>query len=401
VADSKRAPLLVIFVTVFIDLLGFGIVVPLLPRYATDFHASDATIGLLMSSFSAMQFLFSPVWGRLSDRIGRRPVLMMGLLSSSVFYALFGYATWAGSLPLIFVSRIGAGIAGATIATAQAYIADSTAETERGKGMALIGAAFGVGFTFGPLLGALWVSDDPGAAPSAAPGFVAAGLSFLAFCSALFVLKESLRRDIKPQERQWWHFKSFKTALSVPTMGMLVLTFFVATFAFANFEPTLARLTKEKGFEFSDRDNFYLFAYVGFSLSLAQGLFVRRLLPVVGEVAMVIAGTVLMCVGLLGVGVAARLASTTVLLIVLPVSVCGFAGLTPSLQSLVSRRTAANVQGEVLGVLQSSSSLARILGPLFGNILYGVGSDHAAPYYFGAGVMALAFFLSLGISRAP
>ncbi len=154
VESPRRGSLLVIFLTVFIDLLGFAMVLPLLPLYGEQFHASDATLGLLMASFSAMQFLFAPLWGRLSDRIGRRPVLLLGLAGSIVFYTLFGVATVMESLTGLFLTRIGAGIAGATISTAQAYIADTTSLQNRTKGMALIGAAFGLGFTFGPLLGA-------------------------------------------------------------------------------------------------------------------------------------------------------------------------------------------------------------------------------------------------------
>ena len=148
-----------------IDLLGFGVVLPLLPRYGERLEAGPATVGMLMASFSAMQFLFTPVWGRLSDRVGRRPILILGLAGSVVFYALFGYASRIASLWLMFVSRMGAGISGATIATAQAYIADSTPPERRGKGMALIGAAFGIGFTFGPLLGAAALRLDPGSSP--------------------------------------------------------------------------------------------------------------------------------------------------------------------------------------------------------------------------------------------
>ena len=167
------------FLVVFIDLLGFGIVLPLLPRFGDELlqgqlQLSDAVagmlLGLLMSSFSAMQFLFSPVWGRISDRIGRRPVLMIGLAGSTIFYGLFGIATMLKSMPLLFASRIGAGVAGATIATAQAYIADSTTLQNRTKGMALIGAAFGLGFTFGPLLGAAAVLFSNDVAASPAPG---------------------------------------------------------------------------------------------------------------------------------------------------------------------------------------------------------------------------------------
>ena len=165
---SKKAPLAIIFVTVFIDLLGFGIVLPLLPRYAKSFDAMPWELGLLMASFSAMQLVFAPIWGGISDRIGRRPVLLIGLAGSTISYAAFGYVTTLGAtgtmlglavLPWLFLTRIGAGIAGATIPTAQAYIADCTSRENRTKGMALIGAAFGIGFTFGPLIGAACVSE--------------------------------------------------------------------------------------------------------------------------------------------------------------------------------------------------------------------------------------------------
>src|SRR5579883_631516 len=164
---SNRSALLIIFLVVFIDLFGFGIVLPLLPRYGKDFIAPELSntargliLGALMSSFSAMQFIFAPIWGRVSDRIGRRPILLLGLLSSVVFYSLFGVASMFGKegwrelgLMLLFISRLGAGIAGATLGTAQAAIADSTSPANRSRGMALIGAAFGIGFFFGPLLG--------------------------------------------------------------------------------------------------------------------------------------------------------------------------------------------------------------------------------------------------------
>ena len=166
---------MIVFLTVFIDLLGFGIVLPLLPRYAAWFNASKMQLGLLMASFSAMQFLFAPMWGGLSDRVGRRPILMLGLCGSAFSYGLFGFVSsqgrdfvWLGlgALPWLFITRIGAGISGATISTAQAVIADCTGAENRGKGMALIGAAFGIGFTFGPLIGAACVSEDAAVALS-------------------------------------------------------------------------------------------------------------------------------------------------------------------------------------------------------------------------------------------
>ncbi|MCP4785614.1 MAG: MFS transporter [Fuerstiella sp.] len=174
-SEVRKSTLLTVFVVVFIDLLGFGIVLPLLPRYGAHFNATSMQLGLLMASFSAMQFLFAPMWGALSDRIGRRPVLIVGLLGSTFAYTMFGVATalgrdgvllGLGALPLLFVTRVAAGIAGATIPTAQAVIADSTGPEGRGKGMALIGAAFGIGFTFGPLIGAACTSGTPSIALS-------------------------------------------------------------------------------------------------------------------------------------------------------------------------------------------------------------------------------------------
>src|SRR4029079_10816907 len=190
----SRGSLAVIFLTVFIDLLGFGMVLPLLPVYAKSFGVDEHgwEIALLMSSFSAMTFLFSPLWGRLSDRIGRRPVLIVGLIGSVGFYLLFRIATLFQSMTLLFIARIGAGIAGATIPAAQAYIADITSLQNRAKGMALIGAAFALGFTFGPLLGAaaLLFSTDVSVSPW--PGYAAALLSGIALVLAITLLPESL-----------------------------------------------------------------------------------------------------------------------------------------------------------------------------------------------------------------
>ena len=228
---KSKSPLLIIFVTVFIDLLGFGIVLPLLPRYGEHFGL-DRLLGPLMASFSAMQFLFAPFWGRLSDRVGRRPVLLVGLAGSTVFYGLFGFATSLGNggeflglsvIPWLFITRIGAGIAGATIPTAQAYIADSTTAEGRGKGMALIGAAFGIGFTFGPLLGAMFVSSELDGPPSPMAGYVASGLSALAFLWAVARLPESLKPDNVAPPRRWLNVGAMGRAFSNRGTALLML----------------------------------------------------------------------------------------------------------------------------------------------------------------------------------
>jgi MFS family permease len=413
-----RSALMLIFVTVFIDLLGFGIVMPLLPRYARAFEAGPWVLGMLMASFSAMQFFFAPVWGRLSDRIGRRPVLLVGLAGSAIFYALFGYASSLGvngsilglsALAWLFVSRIGAGIAGATISTAQAYIADCTSEKSRTKGMALIGAAFGIGFTFGPLIGAMFVEDVPvdqvtqttaiessSEAPiapatslSPMPGYVAAGLSALAFLWALLKLPESL----KPGESKsagHFHFARLGRAFTRRGVRLVLVTVFVTTFAFAQFESTLSLLTAEMGL--SDKSNFYIFAYVGFVLALAQGLLIRRLATRIDARSLALFGTVLMVVGLALIGIAGENKSLTQLLWVVPIAVVGFSATTPALQSLLSLKTPADQQGEVLGIGQSVSALARILGPVAGMRLFSE-TQLALPYWVGAGLMAIGAVL--------
>ena len=405
-AQSSKAGLLIIFVTVFIDLLGFGIVLPLLPRYGQHFGADNWTLGLLMASFSAMQFVFAPIWGRVSDRVGRRPVLILGLAGSTVAYAMFGYATGLGNtgellglgvVTWLFISRIGAGVAGATISTAQAYIADVTGRENRARGMALIGAAFGIGFTFGPLLGAAFVTDSPDGAPSAAPGYVASALSGLALLSAIFVLPESLRPESAPSEGSWLQFGTLAHAVSRPFIGMILVTMFLTTFAFAQFESTLSLLTQDLGL--AERHNFYVFAYIGLVLSISQGVLVRRFVPILGEGRMSIIGAVLMVAGLSLVGLAGQQGSRIMLYLVLPISVIGVSALNPSLQSLLSLNSDASEQGGILGVGQSVAALARILGPVAGLVLRDQSPNF--PYWTGASLMGLSLVLvwSLRSSR--
>lgn len=391
-----KGSLLAVFLTVFIDLLGFGIVLPLLPIYARQFTLDETgvTIGLLASSFSLMQFLFAPVWGRLSDRIGRRPVLMIGLTGSTLSYAVFGIATNLGSLAWMFVSRIGAGIAGATIPTAQAYIADTTTRERRAKGMALIGAAFGLGFTFGPLLaaGALIGSGDAGVSPW--PGFVASGLSACALAFAYFKLPESLQPGAAAAERRLLDVAALRAALAVPTIGAILLSSFVAVLSFANFEGILSFLLatprERGGFGYRIVDVVLYFAVLGLLHAAAQGL-VRRLSSRTTESNLATTGAAGSIVGYLILVWAARQHSLAWLLGGIFVLSTGFAFMTPALLSLISRRSDPAQQGSILGVAQSLSALGRILGhglcfPLFE-------FQATLPFWLGAALMTMALVL--------
>jgi MFS family permease len=422
--QSNRSALLIVFLVVFIDLLGFGIVLPLLPRYADTFLAEllpggkndklgGVILGLLMSSFSAMQFIFAPLWGRVSDRIGRRPILLLGLLGSVVFYILFGYASdlpheTAAELAIIllFVARLGAGIAGATIATAQAVIADCTPPERRKHGMALIGAAFGIGFTFGPLIGfgsLSWFKDHPGII-----GYVAAGLSLIALILGFKLLPETRTAGAPEARRKWIEWSGLKAALRNPALWPVVLTFFLATFGFGMFEPTLALLIKD-ALHLKANDSFLIFAFVGFILLLTQGVIYRRLAHRFTETTFMAAGILLMALGLAFLGGVTWLATQdsppdfgillTLTLISLAIAVVGFALLTPSAQALVSRRSDPTKQGEMLGVNQSASALARILGPAIGLPLYKLQPSHLLPYAFGTVLLLLMLPLVPRIRR--
>jgi MFS transporter, DHA1 family, tetracycline resistance protein len=276
--EPRRGSLLVIFLTVFIDLLGFAMVLPLVPIYAQEFGTDVGgwTIALLMSSFSIMQFIFAPLWGRLSDRIGRRPVLIIGLAGSTIFYTLFGVASAWKSLAWLFVTRIGAGIAGATIPTAQAYIADTTTVQTRARGMALIGAAFGLGFTFGPLIGAFSLQSAD-AATSAWPGYAAGILSGVSLLLAIVLLPESLRPGNRSPHHDWVDLRALGDALSTPTIPAILIVSFISVVSFGGFEQTLSLLLKSERFNLELRHVFYYFAYIGLTLTIAQGVLVRRL----------------------------------------------------------------------------------------------------------------------------
>jgi MFS family permease len=401
---QSKGSLFIIFLTVFIDLLGFGIVLPLLPIYAKELNvdAGGWMLGALMASFSAMQFVFAPIWGRLSDSYGRRPILLIGLTGSVIFYSMFGLASFTHSLTLMFVSRIGAGISGATISTAQAYIADSTTKENRTRGMALIGAAFGLGFTFGPLLAAtalLTASDAKEIAHSPWPGYTAAALSAVALILAFFKLPESLKPDSSPVGRKMFDQNALKTALSIPTVGALLITSFVSVLSFAMFESILSLLLEEQSgaFKFDLIKVLLMFALLGFLHALGQGG-VRKLAKTMSEANLATLGAVTSIVGYLLLLAATQQGSLPLLIIGMMVETVGFAFMPASLQSLISRRSDPTRQGSILGVSQSLSSLARIFGHLISFPLYRLVAK-TAPFWAAAGLMGLAAILITTVIR--
>ncbi len=368
--------------TVFIDLLGFGIIIPLLPFYAEKFGATALVVGLLSTSFSLMQFIFAPIWGRISDRIGRRPIILLGLAGSGFSYLVFAFAN---SLSVLFLARILAGIAGANIATAQAYIADSTTPQERAKGMGLIGAAFGLGFIFGPAIGGTLSVYG-----FSVPAFVAAAISFANMSAAYLLLPETVTND-KPwnNPRRRFQINYFLETIRKPKLGLLFSIFFLVTFAFVGMEVTFA-LFGERRFQLTSVTVGYVFAYVGVVTVIVQGALIGRLVKRVGEEHLVTIGTGLMVTGLMLMAFASNLA---VLLGAVGLLAIGGGMTQPSISSLISKNAKPEEQGGTLGLAQSLSSLARVTGPIYGGLSFDrIGVQY--PFFIGGVIMAVAAILS-------
>ena len=382
---NRKPSVLIIFLTVFIDLVGFGIVVPLVPVYSRHFGADGFLIGVIIASFSAMQFLFSPFWGRLSDRIGRRPVLLISTAGAALSYSLFAYsATIADQTTAIWVmilARSFAGICGGNITVAQAYIADITPPDQRSKKMGLIGAAFGLGFFFGPAIGGISLKHLGGSGP----GWIAAALCAVNFLLALFLLVESHTPKsehvaARPRLNQWAH------TLALPKIGLLIYVFFIATFCFSCFEATLALLVCDnfhldiRSDETTAATATYLFVFCGGIGVIVQGGLIGRIVKKLGEPKVIALSLVLTAISM-AVLPFIRVAAATPLtwkilfqpaglpwwwmLAALALLSVGTSLTRPPLFGLLSNLSPANEQGATIGVAQSAGSLARILGPIF------------------------------------
>ena len=404
----------IIFLTVFIDLIGFGIIIPLLPIYGKAFNASGVELGLLLSIFSIMQFIFGPLLGRLSDRIGRRPVLLLSTAGAAISYGIFAFGSGlqgTQALVVLFISRAFAGLCGANITVAQAYIADITPPAERSKKMGLIGMAFGLGFVLGPPIGAaaLHYIGITG------PGWVAAGFCATNFVLAFSILPESWKPSSehvarRPHLDQWLH------TMTQPKVGLLILVFFLATCAFTCFETTIGLLICEK-FNINldieaEKDRAatwqaYLFVYAGLIGAFVQGGLTGRLVKRMGEPKLIATSLFLAAIGLGFLpffGGATLLMKWTSLLIVLAVLSIGTQLTRPPVFGMISNLTPANEQGVTIGVAQSMGALARILGPVTMVPLFY--KQPFLPYVICGGLSLLTGLiawqrLSQGYERAP
>lgn len=367
---------------VALDLLGFGIIIPILPLYASDFGASPYTIGLLLASYSLAQLLFAPIWGRLSDSVGRKPILVITLVGSAVGSLVLGFA---GSILVLFIGRIIDGVSGASVAVARAIVADTADETDRPRLMGLLGAALGVGFVLGPALGGLAGIFGP-----RVPFLIAGSIAAVNAVVAAYRLSET--REVTGS-RETPSLKSIR-GLDGEVARLITLSF-VAVAAFSLFETTFALLATER-LALSAPQISVVFALVGVVLVATQAKLVGIVSRRYSEVAMIGIGLALNIPGFLLVAISTswlQLAPGLVLLAV------GQGLTTPAISSAIAGRATAGYAGAVLGVQQSASGLARVLGPIAGGVLFAVGIK--MPYLVAALVTlaALMFLPRIDPSR--
>ncbi len=375
----RRSPLAIVYLTVFLDLLGFGIILPLLPFYAERFGATGLWVGALLTAYSAAQFVGAPILGRISDRVGRRPVLLVSLFGSALSLMLTGLAD---SLVLLLLGRALAGLFGGSIATAQAYIADVTQPKERTKHMGLLGASIGMGFVFGPAIGAGLSGFGFGTA-----AFVGAGLAATNLVLAFFLLRESRHPAGEHSPRARVTLRSFVDALSHPSIGRILAATFLATFAFVGMEATFALFGQDR-FGLNAGSLGVVFTYVGVLIAVVQGGLIGRLNARYGERTLAAAGAAIMGLTLLALPLSPNLATALVVLGGLAV---GQALVTPTLSSLLSRESDAEEQGGILGMGQSLSAGARAVGPILAGWLFDRGA--AMPYVVGALLVLVAAWM--------
>lgn len=371
-----------IFLTVFIDILGFGIVIPVLPLYAEHFGATAWQIGWLVGIFSLAQFFFAPIWGKISDRIGRKPVLLIGVIGTIAGYMLMGFAT---TVLMLFFARLIDGIAGANIGTAQAYLADISPPEQRARAMGLLGAAFGLGFVFGPALGG-WAGTKFG---YASPMFIAAGLAAVNFVFIVLFLPESKAANTGGRERifpgLWSHVDGRAYLSSLLCYFLVIAGFSMMTTIFALF--------LHHRFELDALHTGYILAGIGVIGVVIQGGLIGRLVRRFGEAALALTGAIIMCGGLVGLAFSRQFSSMLMASAAIGI---GNSLLMPTLSALASRSASPEWQGRALGVVQSGGSLARWVGPVVAGVLLGLSPQGAGemfgflPLVVSAGTLGVA-----------
>lgn len=384
----RRRAFATIFLTILLDLIGFGMILPLLPFYAQQFRATPLAIGLLFSSYSLAQLVFAPILGRLSDRTGRRPVLLASICGSVVAYLLFAKA---GSFLVLLLARTLSGIAASNYGIAQAYIADVTTPEERSRAMGMVGAAFGLGFVLGPALGGLLARFGPGAVPLSA-----AALSGLNLLIALIWLPESLGREVRgrSQDRPWLDVDGLRGLWrDVPLRGLMLL-FFLVMLAFSMMEATLALFCQSR-FGFGVAETSWLFAYVGVVLVVIQGGLIGPLARRFGERRLILGGILLMGLGL---GLLAATPVVWALAASLGLLAIGSGLHNPSTLALLSRLTREESQGGTIGLSRSFGALARTLGPPAGTWIFGAAGD-GWPFWTAGGLMLVAWLIAWDLLR--
>lgn len=399
----KRSPLLVIFVTIFIDLVGFGIVIPVLPFYveSTKFNATPRAVGLLFASYSVMQLIFSPILGRLSDRYGRRPVLLLSLIGTGIGFVILGFAT---TLWMLFAGRILDGITGGNISTAQAYIADITTPEERAKGMGIVGAAFGLGFIFGPPIGGILSRWG-----IAVPFLFAAAMAFANAILLYFTLPETVTADhparARTSESRW---ELLRRSLKQSRLAFVLLIYFLFVVAFSIMTTTFALYTMYR-FGYDAQHNGYLFLFIGTIAAVVQGTLIGRLAKRFGEIPLVVTGALLFTISLFIVPfVGPHAGGLAALLMITGTLAVGNSLATPALTSLSSKSVGRSEQGSVLGVTQSAASLARVVGPVLSAFLIysATAPKHIsdtsifATFWVGAAIMFIAFLAAVYFARS-
>jgi MFS family permease len=379
----------ILFLIVFIDLVGFGLVIPLLPFYAERFGASPLQMTLLFAVYSFMSMLAAPLWGRLSDRVGRRPVLMASMAAAALAYLWLGFAT---QLWMVFAARALAGACAGNIAAAQAYIADVTPPEKRARGMGMIGAAFGLGFIVGPVLGGLVAGNDLKTADLQTPGLIAAALSAVALLGVVFLLRESLSATAHREPRG--RIAALRDALRRPMLGRLLVLFFLVILAFSGMETTFAWWAIDR-FGWGPRPIGFVFFYVGLLSAAMQGGLIGPLTRRYGEERLTLAGLVLIALGLLVLPFAREVPALMAALTLLSL---GMGAMQPTLNSLISRLAPPERQGEVMGVAQSVGALSRVLGPIIAGALFS-GLGPSSPFLWGAVLVALAVLVGWPLLR--